>query len=46
MFLVVGMYRGRSEVVDETDNEKDAEYLRAEYALAFGRDWSISIVEK
>ena len=41
LFKIVGVYRGIREVIDETDNKDDAEYLRREYALAFGKDWSV-----
>jgi hypothetical protein len=42
-FEIIGTYRGESEVVDETDDRKDAEYLKGEYQLAFGPEWRIRI---
>ena len=45
-YLIVGKYRGQSEVVDETDNLEDARYLQAEYRMAFGNDWVISVVKR
>ena len=35
MFLIIGKYKGKSEVIDQTDNEKHAEYMVGEYADAW-----------
>ena len=43
MFLIIGKYKGESEVIDQTDDKKDAEYLVMEYAMGFGSDWEISM---
>jgi len=42
-YLIVGTYQGKSEVVDETETKKDAEYLAREYGMAYGNEWDISI---
>lgn len=47
-YEIIGKYmrNGRSEVVDRTDSRRDAEYLQGEYAMAFGQDWVITVVER
>lgn len=45
MFKVIGEYRGKQEVLDETDSSVEAEYLEAEYKLAFGDRWAIWVRE-
>ena len=32
------------ELVDETNDMKEAEFMRAEYQLAFGNGWAIEII--
>jgi hypothetical protein len=39
---IVGRYRGQSEVIDEADDERTADYLVGEYQLAYGRDWVVT----
>lgn len=46
IYEIVANSRWGNEVVDETDNEKDAEYLKREYQMAFGREFTISIKER
>ena len=41
MFVIVGVYRGKREEIDQTETEKDADYLVKEYAMAFGKDWTL-----
>lgn len=42
-FEILGKYRNETEVLDTADTQKEADYLRAEYALAFGAEWSVWI---
>ena len=40
--VIMGRYASRSiEELDSDENEAEAIYLQAEYALAFGPKWSI-----
>ena len=42
MFIIMGQYQGRdAEEIDTADNQKSAEYLVAEYKMAFGEHWHI-----
>lgn len=41
---IMGRYNGgKAEEIDTAMSSKEAEYLAAEYRLAFGRGWSIWI---
>jgi hypothetical protein len=42
-FKIIGTYRGQRETIDTASTRKEAEYLRAEYQMAYGREWSIAI---
>ena len=44
-FIVAHRADLRPEVIDEAENEKDAETLRAEYQLAYGKDFNVYITE-
>ena len=40
MFEIWGKYQGQDwELIDEADNREEADYLSAEYTLAFGSGW-------
>lgn len=41
MFKIFGEYKGKQELLDETDSFVEAEYLVEEYKLAFGDRWAI-----
>lgn len=43
MFEIIGKYRGKSEVVDSAETEKEANYLAGEYRMAYGAQWSVTI---
>jgi len=43
VYLILGRYQGNTEEIDETEDRKDAVYLRGEYAMAYGAGWAISI---
>jgi len=45
MYLIVGHYEGRSEVIDRVSDYMEAQELAGEYAMAFGTGWSIDVVE-
>ena len=45
MYYIVGKYKGEVETVDEADDLETARYLRSEYQLAYGSEWSIWISE-
>jgi hypothetical protein len=40
-YTIVGVYNGKSEVIDSADTEKEAEYLVREYRMAYGQSWRI-----
>ena len=42
-FYIIGRYKGREEIVDSTEDSKDAEYLRGEYQMAYGPEWVVRI---
>ena len=44
MYKIMGTYRGEREELDSADSLDEANYLLAEYQLAFDGDWSIEIV--
>lgn len=44
-FEIIGTYRGESEVIDTAKTLKEAEFLVAEYRLAFGGSWVVKIRE-
>lgn len=41
VYNIVGEYRGNQEILDEAETDYDAEYLVAEYSMAFGSEWAI-----
>lgn len=43
MYVVTGTYNGRTEDVDYAETWQEAEYLRGEYQLAFGREWRVRV---
>jgi hypothetical protein len=43
MYKIYGTYQGNRELIDSTDTKADAEYLAAEYQLAYGNQWTITI---
>lgn len=44
MYKIMGTYRGEREELDSADSLDEANYLLAEYQLAFDGDWLIEIV--
>ena len=42
-YEIRGTYRGKTEVVDTAETLNDARYLQKEYALAYGREWAVTI---
>ena len=44
MYKIMGTYRGNTEELDSADNLDEANYLLAEYQLAYAGDWIIEIV--
>ena len=45
MYKIIGIYRGDKEVLDECEKASEADYLAAEYAMAFGPSYTIYIEE-
>ncbi len=46
MYKIIGIYRGNKEVLDECEKASEAEYLAAEYALAYrGTGFTVYIEE-
>ena len=45
-YYLIGTYRGESELIDETSTRQDAEYLRGEYQLAYGAEWTVRITTR
>lgn len=43
MYKIMGEWRGKTEVIDDTDNKKEAEALAREYRITYGEDWRIWI---
>lgn len=43
MFKIMGKYKGATEELDTADTMKEAEYLRAEYAMAYKGIYTIWI---
>ena len=43
-YEIIGIYHGRKEVIDTAETEIEADYLRDEYALAFGLEWTVYAV--
>ena len=43
MFKIVASSKYGIEDIDEADTLQEAHYLRTEYALAFGKEFSISV---
>jgi hypothetical protein len=46
MFVIIGVYRGKREDIDEFETEREAIAARSEYAMAFGPNWTIYIEER
>jgi len=44
-YRIMGKYRNRSEEIDCTDTEKEANYLVSEYQMAYGSDWVVWVEE-
>jgi hypothetical protein len=42
MFDIIGTYHGTSEVLDTVETQQEAEYLRREYQMAYGREWLVT----
>lgn len=40
-YEIVGVYRGRSEVIDVAESKQDAAYLVGEYRMAYGNQWDV-----
>lgn len=45
-YFILGTYLGQTEVIDSADTLDEANYLRHEYRIAFGRGWKIFVKEK
>ncbi len=43
-YLIIGYYEGNSEVVDQADDRAEADFMAAEYRMAFGPTWTIDVV--
>lgn len=43
MFIIKGKYNGRTEEIDSTTTESEAETLLGEYRLAYGPVWTLWI---
>ena len=43
MYKIIGIYRGKTEILDLSESKKDAEYLASEYRMAYGSEWNISV---
>jgi hypothetical protein len=43
VYIIIGHSKYGTEEIDTADTMRDARYLRAEYALAFGSGWTITI---
>jgi hypothetical protein len=41
MFKILGKYRGQTEEIDTADTLREAEYLVAEYQMAYGVSWVV-----
>jgi len=46
MFRIMGSYNGKEEELDTAEDKKTANYLVQEYQIAFGKHWTIRIIEK
>ena len=44
MYKIMGEYRGEQEELDSSNSFIEAEYMLAEYQMAFGQEWAIWIV--
>jgi hypothetical protein len=42
-YEIIGIYKGKREVIDEAETKDDANYLAAEYQLAYGKEWQVII---
>ena len=40
---IIGYYNGNREVIDYAKDAQEALYLKSEYQLAFGIEWSIGV---
>ena len=45
MYLIIGHYEGRGEVIDRVSDYMEAQRLAGEYAMAFGPGWDIQVVQ-
>ena len=43
MYEIIGIYHGTKEVIDSAETRSEAKSLLAEYRLAFGPEWALSI---
>ena len=43
MYKIYGTYKGNRELIDEADDLNSALYLKGEYQLAYGSEWTITI---
>jgi hypothetical protein len=43
MYKIYGTYKGNRELIDETDDLNNALYLKGEYQMAYGPEWTITI---
>lgn len=43
MYQIIGVYRGKTEILDEVDTKKEAYILAYEYGVAFGYEWEIRV---
>jgi hypothetical protein len=44
-FQIMGSYKGKREQLDTASTPKEAQYLKGEYQMAFGNQWTIWIEE-
>lgn len=40
---IFGYYQGNREVIDYAKDAQEAQYLKSEYQLAYGIEWSIGV---
>lgn len=46
MWLIKGTYQGKTEILDSFSTMAEAIKMRAEYALAYGNSWTITVAKK
>jgi hypothetical protein len=44
-YYIIATKNNIHEVIDETEDKANAEYLRTQYQISYGSDWKIEIIE-